>query len=236
MLKTHPNHPNPKQFLFLRKIFRPIKRILLGSKNLAFSNSAQYWNDRYNTGGTSGAGSYGRLAVFKAKFINDFVAKNSVSKVIEFGCGDGAQLALASYPQYVGFDVSPVAVSICKNKFGNTASYYEFYETTYQHPREGEFDLALSLDVIYHLIEDEVFDKYMSRLFRASSKYIIIYSYNFDKTYRSQHERGREFLRWCERNANDWSLSEVKKNDFPYDQDDPDNTSQSDFFVFKKHD
>lgn len=44
-------------------------------------------------------------------------------------------------------------------------------------------DLALSLDVIYHLIEDEIFEKYMKDVFRASTKYVIIYSTDFEKSF-----------------------------------------------------
>ena len=48
-----------------------------------------------------------RLAAFKAEVPNDFVRARGIDSVIEFGCGDGAQLALAEYPAYVGIDVSP---------------------------------------------------------------------------------------------------------------------------------
>src|SRR5438270_10704846 len=63
-----------------------------------FDNSSSYWNRRYVAGGTSGAGSYGRLARFKADVLNAFVAESGIASVIEFGCGDGAQLALSNYP------------------------------------------------------------------------------------------------------------------------------------------
>jgi hypothetical protein len=38
-----------------------------------FKNSSYYWDQRYRTGGNSGAGSYGRLAEFKACFMNAFL-------------------------------------------------------------------------------------------------------------------------------------------------------------------
>ncbi len=41
-------------------------------KNRSFDSSA-YWEERYIQGRNSGNGSYGRLAEFKAKIINDFV-------------------------------------------------------------------------------------------------------------------------------------------------------------------
>lgn len=40
------------------------------SKNWSFPSSKEYWEQRYAGGGTSGAGSYGKLAEFKAEIIN----------------------------------------------------------------------------------------------------------------------------------------------------------------------
>ena len=53
---------------------------------------------RYSAGGNSGAGSYSQLAEFKAQVLNRFVATHDVKHIIEFGSGDGNQLALAEYP------------------------------------------------------------------------------------------------------------------------------------------
>ena len=80
-----------------------------------FPGSAAYWESRYAKGGSSGVGSYGRFAEFKAEVLNRFVATHSVQSVIEFGCGDGNQLALASYPWYLGYDVSATAVARVAN-------------------------------------------------------------------------------------------------------------------------
>ena len=66
-----------------------------------------YWENRYERGLTSGAGSYGRLAHFKAEVLNEYVNQNKILSVVEFGCGDGAQLSLAKYANYIGLDLSP---------------------------------------------------------------------------------------------------------------------------------
>ena len=126
--------------------------------NLVFRNSEQYWEDRYREGGNSGAGSYGRLARFKADFLNEYVHNKGVSAVVEFGCGDGAQLALAEYPRYTGFDVSPTVIELCRARFADNRNYE--FDLVGSEAFEGfeAVDLALSLDVIYHLIEDHVFE------------------------------------------------------------------------------
>src|SRR6185369_13409893 len=82
-----------------------------------FGGSADYWERRYTEGGTSGAGSYHRLALFKAEVLNEFVARQGIRSVIEFGSGDGAQLELANYPRYVGVDVSKAAIETTRARF-----------------------------------------------------------------------------------------------------------------------
>ena len=64
-----------------------------------FPGSESYWDQRYLSGGTSGAGSYGKFAEFKAEILNDFVRENGVMSIVEYGCGDGNQLKMATYPQ-----------------------------------------------------------------------------------------------------------------------------------------
>lgn len=78
-------------------------RHLFGAKPVAFENSSQYWVERYQSEGWhSGAGSYGRLAEFKAEVLNDFVAKNDVQSVLELGSGDGTRLPLRAIPPITG--------------------------------------------------------------------------------------------------------------------------------------
>ena len=197
-----------------------------------FNNSAQYWEDRYRIGGDSGAGSYGRLASFKAKVLNRFVEEFQVDHVVEYGFGDGAQLSLANYRKYTGFDISKTAVETCRQKFSDKPQY-DFLHTSENHDREGSYDLALSLDVIFHLVEDEVFDAYMKRLFRSSRRFVIIYAYNFERKTRSRHVLGREFMTWCDANAAQWRLIRHIENYYPYESANRESTSPSDFYIFE---
>lgn len=90
--------------------------------NTKFRSSGEYWEQRYRSGGNSGAGSYSRLASFKAEVLNHFVATRRISSVIEIGSGDGAQLTLAEYPRYTGVDVSQVAVESTRGLFAGDPS------------------------------------------------------------------------------------------------------------------
>jgi len=57
-----------------------------------YDNTRSYWDQRYTSGGTSGEGSYGELARFKAETLESIFTDNDIKSVIEFGCGDGNQL------------------------------------------------------------------------------------------------------------------------------------------------
>jgi hypothetical protein len=199
---------------------------------VAFSDSANYWEKRYRRGGDSGAGSYNRLARFKADTVNDFVATREIESVIEFGSGDGAQLRLAKYPRYTGVDVSTTVLEATRHKFADNPSMRFLHTNDVTGADRAE--LALSLDVIYHLVEDDVFDGYMRQLFNAAMKYVIVYASNEDKPWPDPHVRHREFTRWVDRTEPEFSLVEKIPNAYPYSKDDPDETSFADFYVFKR--
>ena len=197
--------------------------------------SANYWESRYVAGGNSGAGSYNRLAQFKAKIINNFVYEKSIKTVIEWGHGDGNQLMLAKYPNYLGYDVSQEAVKRCRTLFANDTTKRFVWSGGKDFVNENRAELVLSLDVIYHLVEDEVYELYMERLFESSEKYVIIYSSNYDEP-RVNHVRHRHFTKYVEKEMPEWRLIKEIKNEFPYDKNnpDPENTSLADFYFYEK--
>lgn len=200
-----------------------IKKLFQGKRSF---NSASYWEERYAKGRTSGEGSYGKLAEFKAQVLNQFVVKNNINTVIEYGCGDGNQLKLANYPSYIGFDVSRTAVERCRNFFRYDKT--KRFELINNYKNETS-ELTLSLDVIYHLVEDYVFDEYMTRLFSSSSRFVIIYSNDIEQGAQitNKHVRFRRFSEWVNNNAKDWDLKEIKENKLK-------EASAADFFIYEK--
>jgi SAM-dependent methyltransferase len=140
---------------------------------LRFRGSRQYWADRYRLGGNAGAGSFGAPARHKADVLNAFVDAHAVASVIEFGCGDGRQLMLAEYPAYTGFDISADALLQCRERFPGRSDRQFLPMDDYRGQRA---DLALSLDVIYHLVEDAVYDAYLQTLFGAAERFVVVYS------------------------------------------------------------
>jgi hypothetical protein len=70
-----------------------------------------FWEERYKTGGNSGAGSYGEYAVYKAQIINDYIIKYNIKTISDFGCGDGNQISLLKgFESYMGHDISSYAL------------------------------------------------------------------------------------------------------------------------------
>jgi len=209
-----------------------LARYLLNKPKVEFDTSAGYWERRYTVGGNSGAGSYGRLSRFKAEFLNDFVASNDIESVIEFGCGDGNQLELAEYKTYTGVDVARTAVEMCQKTFADDAT--KTFVTSADYNGQTA-DLALSLDVIYHLIEDEVYHQYMTTLFASARKYAIVYASNTaENDHGDDHVKHRKFTDWVVGNAPDFALVSLVPNKYPFKATNPENTSFADFYVFEK--
>jgi hypothetical protein len=201
-------------------------------RHSAFQSSA-YWQERYRQGSNSGSGSYGRLALFKAEIINRFVKDHGIADIIEFGCGDGAQLTLAEYPRYVGVDVSASAVTLCRKMFSGDPGK-TFLEAGSEESNAARAEMAMSLDVIYHLVEDDIYETYMRRLERSATRFVCVYSSNVELPGHVPHIRHRRFTDWFARNAPQWALSDHVRNRYSYDVANPTETSWADFYFFER--
>lgn len=188
-------------------------------------DSIKYWEKRYKKGANSGIGSYGKFADFKAEVINNFLKNNQIDSVIEFGCGDGNQVSLINYPQYLGFDVSETVINTCCDKFTNdhTKTFKLISAYTNQVAQ-----LTISLDVIYHLVEFDAYETYMNRLFESSHEFVLIYSSNTDETFSdtSLHVKHRKITHWIKINYPHWSLIKEIKNHLQ--------NISTNFYIYKK--
>ena len=179
-------------------------------------NSKEYWENRYRSGGNSGAGSRGIIAEYKAKTINEFVKNNNIRTVCELGCGDYL-FELYNIPDFIGYDVSNFIVEQNRKK-SNLKFTASMADLT-------SYDLTISMDVILHLIEEDVYQEYMHDLFRLSNKYVIIYSSNWDEILGGEHNMFRKFLPDV---PNEFELIEFIDN--PHKGND----TLADFFIFKR--
>jgi SAM-dependent methyltransferase len=181
-----------------------------------FPGSAAYWERRYAAGGTSGSGSSGPNAEWKAEVVNAWVRDLGVTSVVDFGCGDGQQLGLADYPRYLGVDPSATAVRLCIDRFSGdaTKSFIALQPGAYADPAGWlRGDLALSMEVLFHLIEQKVYDDYLRLLFASAERYVVICSNDLTGAEREVTERYRSFTEWVAKHEPGWQL--VEKVDPP---------------------
>jgi SAM-dependent methyltransferase len=205
----------------------------------AFSGSRRYWERHYAQGGTSGAGSAGARARFKAEVLNDLVARHGVGSVIEFGCGDGQQLALATYPSYLGVDVSPSVLRRTRDLFADdpTKSFLCYDPASFTDPaRFVSADAAISLDVIYHLVEDGIYHLHLRHVFGAARRFVVLFTSDADTLATGErpapHVRHRPVVRDVARLFPEWRLRERIPNRYPY-QGPGTPTSFADFFIYE---
>lgn len=161
-------------------LVRAVRDRLFPARKLPFQTSAQYWNDRYESGGNSGEGSYGPLARYKADFINDFLDREAVASGIELGCGDGNQASLLRFPSYIGVDISDKCIDWARRHVRRPGWSFMTLDAFQQSSPRPTAEVGLSLDVVYHLVEDEVYRRYLADLFAASTRFVIVYSSDRD--------------------------------------------------------
>ncbi|MGL4850687.1 MAG: methyltransferase domain-containing protein [Clostridium sp.] len=140
-------------------------------------NYKEYWESIYKRGGTSGPGSYGEIAEYKAQIVNEFLEENHIQTVIEFGCGDGNQLSLMDYATYIGFDISNTATNICRHRFINDPSkkFYDYNPIQFE-AKKYSAQLVVCIDVLYHIIEEDDFKKTIKDIFECADYFVIIHT------------------------------------------------------------
>jgi len=215
-------HLNP--FYPVIHIFPRIRHLFT---RLRYPGSRRYWERRYALGGDSGAGSSGVLAAYKASVLNDFAKTQHIRSVVELGCGDGQQLQLAEYPAYTGLDIAASAVARCRDLFaGDSSKNFAHYDPFRFEPADFQADMAISLEVIFHLTEDNLYRLYLQHLFALSRRWVIVFS--SDETDPTggvfPHFRQRHFSADV---PEGWVLRERMDN--PHRD-----RSVSDFFVFER--
>lgn len=196
--------------------------------------SRKYWSERYENGRTSGSGSYGRLADYKSNVINDLVKERSIESVCELGSGDGNQASLFEIERFTGIDVSELVVREANTKFADRPEW-RFHTADDFEVQPLAFDMTMSLDVIYHLIEDDVFDRYMRDLTTLAARYVLIYASDHNEQAASVHVRHRAYSEWMAAHAPEFKLERTYEHPYPMIEGaDVDQTTFAFFRLFKR--
>ena len=154
---------------------------------------AEAWDKRYRLGGGSGYGSTGILADYKIKIINDFITSFKIKSIIDFGCGDGYISNYIEVQEYLGLDISKTAIEICEKNNKKVSKKFKLLSEY-----KGETaDSSISLDVIYHLVEENDFRKHIKDLFMSANSFCLIYSNRTQGTpSRAPHIRWIDWARY----------------------------------------
>ena len=180
-------------------------------------DSVEYWKKRYAGGGNSGSGSYGGLAEFKANSLNTFILKNGIASIVEYGSGDGNQLGLIEIDAYLGLDVSPDATAKTSQMYkSDSTKVFRVYEPdTFEVEDSVKADLAISMDVILHLTEDDRYEKYLANLFGSALRFVGIFNTATENqlSNMAKHNRFRDHREWIAKQTQ--SISEIEIDMLP---------------------
>jgi SAM-dependent methyltransferase len=194
----------------------------------SFVGSAAHWQRHYERGGDSGPGSYGNSAEYKAGLINEVIHERGISSIIELGCGDGNQLSYIDIDEYIGLDVSKTAIARCRARYlGSRKRSFIWYDQDYFHDplHLVSADCAMSLDVILHLVEDDVFARYIRHLFNCGRRFVMIYA--------SDRERGiRDHVSVHNRKYSDYIARNIPE--FRIVNHVPANETFADFYLYER--
>ena len=136
-----------------------------------------YWERRYAAGDDSGAGSDGFNYEFKRDYIRHVIRTYGTRTAVDLGCGDGRQLfeilTTGALDEYQGIDVARSAVERCRELYrDHPKCRFDGYDTV----EWKRYDLALSLDVLYHIVDYRDYLAYLRQLFGCSD-YVLLYAY-----------------------------------------------------------
>jgi hypothetical protein len=152
--------------------------------------ASDYWDHRYRSGGTSGLGSVGEEREWKWSVIDSYV--QDLDDVVDIGCGDlsfweNRREHLPDDFRYFGLDVSGAVVDRNRRRYPD----WRFHVGDASDPIPGiEGRIVLCLDVLFHILDNEVYDRIVENLTRYSSEWISLSTWwrnPFDFRWRLRH-------------------------------------------------
>jgi SAM-dependent methyltransferase len=151
-----------------------------------------YWHERYLRGDGSGVSSRGDAAADKAERINLLLDRLSSRTVVDWGVGDGTVAAKIVADRYLGVDIAPAALDLARDVCGDRPGWaWLLYDPHRPPPLTVHADLALSLDVLFHLTDDGAYRAYLALLF-GSARIVLIRASNYEAP-RDDHMRRRKW-------------------------------------------
>jgi SAM-dependent methyltransferase len=142
-------------------------------------NEKDYWSKRYLSGRSSGAGSYGEEAEFKRDFILSRLSGESISSVLDLGCGDGNLLfpilKKLAPNTYLGVDCAKPVVDQHRQK--PPADFCEFVCNDIS-KIDRPSDVTVMMDVLFHARSNEQHAKALESFYANTIKFGFVSFWN----------------------------------------------------------
>ncbi len=131
------------------------------------------WGKDASDRGTSGAGSTVEITREYRAWIEDFIKKNSVTSVVDAGCGDWAFSSRIDWQgaRYLGIDISTVVIERVKKKHESRTVKFQMGDITEDLPAA---DLLICKDVLQHLPNELVQKFIRNNLKKGKYKWAVI--------------------------------------------------------------
>lgn len=135
------------------------------------SREERYWEKHYATGGTSGEGSIGSIREWKWEQIRSIAGE--VDNVVDVGCGDLSFWNDTLPPTYTGIDISSTIVE--KHRKRHPAATFIVANAAIPQAVSGR--IVLCMDMLFHIMDDEVFRGILMNLGRYAREWIFVYTW-----------------------------------------------------------
>lgn len=157
-----------------------------------------YWDNRYASGGNSGLGSIGKHKEWKWNTLNNNI--ENITNIIDVGCGDLSFMDNHTIENYTGIDISNTIIEANKTKHPE----WKFICSSADKRISGlKGDVVFCHDVLFHIVDDEVYNNIILNLIEYSNKYISIFTWHknplkrmFRSTDNDSYQAYRDFSKY----------------------------------------
>lgn len=178
-------------------------------ETLEFS-PAEYRDRRYRAGKDAGEGTREERGSYKAQYVGALIKEREIASVVDWGCGDGQVLEKIDLhgAAYTGLDVSATVIERLRARFSGRPECR--FELSDGFDSRNRCDLALSMDVLFHLPSDADYHDYLSNLFGSAERFVLVYSTDCPSGRTAGHVRRRKFSADIAERFPEWELSSLE--------------------------
>jgi len=145
------------------------------------AQAIEYWNERFKLRKNVGWGSHPKSNWYKQKkdAVRRVLDKDNVLKVLDICCGDCK--FIAELPQFQNNSIEYVGIEPTKSIYNQITK--EFPDKTFLNitipeliktTMNEEFDLIICYDMLFHLVDDKLYDDFIKWMFNRKTKFVIV--------------------------------------------------------------